>query len=170
MARATPEGTKNAIKLLERAIAADPRLARAWVELSFDSAKLINFGADPEVVNFLRVADARRAVEIDPHDAGAHAASRLGLGMQGNFAASEAELDTALRLNPGDAGLLASLSSWAVTFGHPERGAEAADHAIRLNPNYLSGEAWGFFYAYFPAGRFEDALRILDRLPKDKYL
>ena len=71
--------------------------------------------------------------------------------MQGNFAASEAELDTALRLNPGDAGLLASLSTWAVTFGHPERGAEAADHAIRLNPTYRVDDAWGFLYAYFHA-------------------
>ena len=131
---------------------------------------MINFGADPEVVNPAALADAQRAVEIDPHDAAAHAALAWAMGMQGNFAASEAELDTALRLNPGDAGLLASLSSWAVTFGHPERGAEAADHAIRLNPSYRAEEAWGFLYAYFHAGRFEDALRILDRLPKDKYL
>jgi TolB-like protein/class 3 adenylate cyclase len=169
-ARATPEGAKNAIKLLERAVAADPRLARAWVELSFVRQRLINFGADPEVVNPAALADAQRAVEIDPHDAAAHAALAWALGMQGNFAASEAEFDTALRLNPGDAGLLASVSTWAVTFGHPERGAEAADHAIRLNPNYRVDEAWGFLYAYFHAGRFEDALRILDRLPKDKYL
>ena len=169
-ARATPEGANNAIKLFEKALAADPRLARAWVELSFARQVLINFGADPAVVNPAALADAQRAVEIDPHDAVAHAALAWALGMQGNFAASEAEFDTALRLNPGDAGLLASLSTWAVTFGHPERGAEAADHAIRLNPNYRAEEAWGFLYAYFHAGRFEDALRILDRLPKDKYL
>jgi tetratricopeptide (TPR) repeat protein len=169
-ARATPEGAKDAIKLLEKAAAADPRLARAWVELSFLRQRLINFGADPEVVNPAALADAQRAVEIDPHDAAAHSALAWALGMQGNFAASEAEFDTALRLNPGDAGLLASVSTWAVSLGHPERGAEAADHAIRLNPNYGTEDAWGFLYAYFHAGRFEDALRILDRLPKDKYL
>ena len=32
--RATPEGNKKAIELLERAVAADPKLARAWVELA----------------------------------------------------------------------------------------------------------------------------------------
>ena len=42
-----------------------------------------------------------------------------------------------------------------------------ADHAIRLNPNYQPLAAWNFSYAYFTAGRFEDALRILERLPKD---
>ena len=30
----TPDGNKNAIELLEKAVAADPRLARAWSELS----------------------------------------------------------------------------------------------------------------------------------------
>ena len=89
--------------------------------------------------------------------------------MQGNFAPSEAEFDTALRLNPGDAEILALYSGWASTFGHPERGAEAADRAIRLNPNYQVWQAWNFSSAYFAAGRFEDALRILERLPKDNY-
>jgi len=89
--------------------------------------------------------------------------------MQGNFAASEAEFETTLRLNPGDAEILALYSGWASTFGHPERGAEMADHAIRLDPNYQVWEAWNFSTAYFAAGRFEDALRILERLSKDNY-
>jgi TolB-like protein/class 3 adenylate cyclase/Tfp pilus assembly protein PilF len=169
-ARATQEGVKNAMKLFERALAADPRLARAWVALAFSRQSLMNFGADQADLAPAALADAQRAVEIDPHDAMAHAALAWALGTQGNFGASEAELDTALRLNPGDAGLLASLASWAITFGHPERGAEAADRAIRLNPNYSVEDAWGFAYAYFHAGRFEDVLHVLDRVPKDKYL
>ena len=36
-----------------------------------------------------------------------------------------------------------------------------------LNPTYQPLAAWNFSYAYFTAGRFEDALRILERLPKD---
>ena len=168
--RATPEGNKNAIELLERAVAADPSLARAWAELAFARQFLIICcGADPAVVLPPALAAARRAVEIDPSDALAHAALAWILGMQGNFAASEAEFETALRLNPGDAEILALYSAWASTFGHPERGAEAADHAIRLNPNYQVWQAWNFSYAYFAAGRFEDALRILERLPKDNY-
>ncbi len=38
-ARATPEGAKNAIKLFKKALAADPRLARASVELSVASGR-----------------------------------------------------------------------------------------------------------------------------------
>ena len=89
--------------------------------------------------------------------------------MQGNFPPSEAEFDTALRLNPGDAEILTQYLACASTFGHPERGAEAADRAIRLDPNYRPWQAWNFSAAYFGAGRFEDSLRILERLPQDNY-
>jgi hypothetical protein len=49
---------------------------------------------------------------------------------------AEAEFDTALRLNPGSADIMTLYSLWANAFGKPERGVEAADKAIRLNPNY----------------------------------
>ena len=168
-ARATPEGNKNAIELFEKAVAADPRLARAWAELSGALQGSMTFGADPAVAGPASLAAARRAVEIDPGDAMAHALLAFELAMQGNFAPSEAEFDRALRLNPGDAELLALYAAWPSTFGHPERGSEAADRAIRLNPNYLPWQAWNFSAAYFGAGRFEDTLRILERLPKDNY-
>ncbi len=167
----TQEGTKNAIELLERAVAADPSLSRAWSELSFARQFLIVCcGADPAVVLPPALAAARRAVETDPSDAFAHSALAYILGMQGNFAASEAEYETALRLNPGDTEILALYSGSASAFGHPEQGAEMADHAIRLNPNYQVWQAWNFSWAYFAVGRFEDTLRILERLPKDNYL
>jgi len=60
-------------------------------------------------------------------------------------------------------------SMWANAFGKPERGAEAADKAIRLNPNYPTWAANGFRYAYFMAGRYGDALRILERQPLENY-
>jgi tetratricopeptide (TPR) repeat protein len=113
---------------------------------------IICCGADPAVVLPPALAAARRAVETDPSDAFAHSAIAYILGMQGNFAACEAEFDTALRLNPGDAEILALYSGAATGFGHPERGAEAADRAIRLNPNYQVWQAWNFSYAYIAVG------------------
>jgi predicted Zn-dependent protease len=56
----------------------------------------------------------------------------------------------------------------AVAFNEAERGAEAADRAIRLNPNY---PVWaGNFYrqTYFMSGRYADALRIIERQPIDR--
>src|SRR5262249_20135919 len=51
----------------------------------------------------------------------------------------------------------------------PERGAEAADRALRLNPNYQIWASYNFQYAYFMSGRYEDALRILERIPVENY-
>jgi tetratricopeptide (TPR) repeat protein len=172
--RMTPEGSKNAIELLERAVAAEPGLGRAWAELA--SARMLSgtLGVDPAIalppVLPSALAEARRAVEIDPGDAEAHAHLGWALGFQGDLGPSEAEFDTAMRLNPGDAEILAGYANWSVTFGHPERGAEAADHAIRLNPNYPPFQAYMFSYAYFSAGRYEDTLRVVERLPKENYL
>ena len=168
--RLTPDGNKNAIELLEKAVAADPSLARAWSELS--SARSFSgfcCGADPAVANAAALSAARRAVEIDPRDAIAHAQLGWALSNLQDFGPSEAEYETALRLNPGDAEVLGMYSMVAPSFDHPERGAEAADHAIRLNPNYQPSQAWGFSYAYFCAAQFQDALRVVERLSKDDY-
>src|SRR6266436_3792420 len=42
--RATPAGNKKALELLQRAVVADPMLARAWAELSWAHNSSINFG------------------------------------------------------------------------------------------------------------------------------
>ena len=147
--RLNQDGNKNAIELLEKAVAADPRLARAWAELSTARQASTNYGADPTLANSAALAAARSAVEIDPRDAMAHAQLAFALAMKGDFAPNGAEFDTALRLNPGDAEVLAMYAAWPSSFGHPEHGAEAADHAIRLNPNYQVWQAWNFSWAYF---------------------
>lgn len=133
------------------------------------SRKFDEYGGDPAVVGPKALAEAQRAVEIDPSDAGAHATLGYVLAMQGEFGRSEAEFDKGLQLNPGDADILAEYSAWASAYGRVERGAEAADRAIRLNPNYQVWQGFQFSWAYFSAGRYEDALRILERLPKDKF-
>ncbi len=164
-------GAKKAIELLEKAVAADPGLSCAWGELAGARMLLMTLvGADPAVALPPALAAAQRAVELDPGDAGAHLSLGWALGFRGDLGPSEAEFDTALRLNPGDAEVLSGYSAWAVGFGHPERAAEAADRAIRLNPSYPLSQAPSFSYAYFSVGRYEDALRVLERLPKENYL
>ena len=44
-----------------------------------------------------------------------------------------------------------------------------ADQAIRLNPNYAMWSTRPFAYAYFMAGRFEEALHMIDRLAPENY-
>ena len=77
----------------------------------------------------------------------------------GDPARAEAEFDKALSLNPGSADLLAIYAGWASGFGEPEQGVEAAERAMRLNPDTPPWAVYNFAYAYFMAGRYEDALR-----------
>jgi TolB-like protein/class 3 adenylate cyclase len=168
--RATPEGNKRALELLQRAVVVDPMLARAWAELSWAHNSSINFGGDSAKAGPAALSAARRATELDPDDAYAHATLGWMLGNHGDLVRSESEFDKALQLNPGSADIMVLYSRWAYGFGHPGRGAEAADRAIRLNPNYQIWWAWNFQYAYFIDGRYEDALRILERLPFENYV
>ena len=165
--RQTEESIANAIRLLEQAVHEDPNLARAWVILAWAYGSAAGRAVDPEAMSAAALAAAQRAVELDPMDPDAHAAMADILGGKGDFSRAQAEFETALRLNPGDAETLTHYAGWASTFGQPERGAEAADRALRLNPNAM-GWAYGLFsYGYFMAGRYDDAVRAIEHRPVD---
>ena len=90
-------------------------------------------------------------------------------GDAGDLGHAEGEFDQALRLSPNSADLLAIYADWAYHFGKPEAGVEAAERAMRLNPNTPQWAFSNFSRAYFSAGRYEQALRMLDRVPRETY-
>ena len=147
----------------------DPTLARAWVELCWAYVSTAGFGADEATARRAARDAAERAVALDPSDAEAHAVMGDAFGQAGDFVRAEAEYEEALRLSPGSAEILTFYAGWGSGFGKPERGAEAADRAIRLNPHYLPWQAKPFSYAYFNAGRYEDALHMMERLSPDQW-
>lgn len=161
----TKESVDEAIRFLTEAVERDPGLARAWVQLAGAYEIADNFGADPETSFSAAIAAAERAVQLDPMDANAHDILAVLFASSGDFERARKEFETALSLNPGSAGLLMSYAGWAGALGEPERGAEAADRAIRLNPNYPVWAGNTLRHAYFAVGRYEDALRIVERQP-----
>jgi tetratricopeptide (TPR) repeat protein len=149
----------------------DPTSAKAWTALAGAYAADARFGGDPQMkIALPKALDAvQRAIQLDPLDGMAHAVFADLLATQGQIKRSEAEYDTALRLNPGSADIMAMYVGMASGFGHPQRGAELTDQAIRLNPRYPSGEAGPFSYAYMMAGRFEDAVRVLEQQSTENF-
>ena len=91
------------------------------------------------------------------------------LGMKGEFDQAKAAFETALRLNPSSFSILVYYVGWASTFGEPERGALLADRAIRLNPSYRPWASGFLRFAYFMAGRYKDALQVMERQTPDNY-
>ena len=112
---------------------------------------------------------ARRAVALDARDGEAAAALAFALGEQGDLAESEAMFDRALALNPSSAEILTAYASWASTFGKPEAGVEAAQRALRLNPNMPPAALAKNRYAFFMTGRYDEALRLNARIPREAY-
>ena len=167
--RSTRAGYETAVLMFRRSLTADPTFGRAWTGLATAYAGLAEIEGYPDEVVAEREAAARKAVELDPGDAQAHAALATDYMDAGETARAEAEFDKALALNPGSADLLAIYAGWASGFGEPDAGVAAAERAMRLNPDVQPWAVYNFAYAYFMAGRYEDALRQFDRMPRDAY-
>jgi tetratricopeptide (TPR) repeat protein len=144
--------------------------ARAWVELHHSHSLSRDFGIeDAETAREKGMDAAKRAVALDPSDAEAHSVLGSALADRGEFALAKASFDTSLRLAPNAFEILALYAGWASNLGEVERGAEMADRAVQLNPNYPIWSAQVFGWAYFAARRYEDALQMLDRLTPENY-
>lgn len=166
-AEATADANAAALEVLEQAIELDPQLARAWVLLAWQHDLSKRYGAPAESATREALAAAQRAVALDPMDAEAHAALAVMLADQGQLERAKAEFEAALRLNPGHIETLTFYSGWASAFGDAEAGAEAADRALRLDPDYAPWAPSLFRWAYFMAGRYADALWISERQPPE---
>ena len=95
--------------------------------------------------------------------------SAMSSRSKGEFDQAKAAFETALRLNPSSFSILVYYVGWASTFGEPERGALLADRAIRLNPSYRPWASGFLRFAYFMAGRYKDALQVMERQTPDNY-
>ena len=165
----TREDIADAIHLLTRAVELDPGLARAWVELFHSYLISIGFGADRERAGLAAHHAAEMAVRLDPSDAEAHAVMGMSFTLKGDFARSKTEFDTALTLAPNAAEILIFYAGWAASFGEAERGAEMVGRAIRLDPNFPKWATGVFANAYFLAGRYQEALGMLERMATASY-
>jgi tetratricopeptide (TPR) repeat protein len=169
LARLSLPDTEEAIGLLMRAVALDPGFARAWLELYHAYNALSLFNVAPEANRALAVAAAARALALDPGDAEAHAVAAMSLSQRGDHARAKTEFDAALRLAPNAAEILTFYGAFASNFGEAVRGAEMADRARRLDPDFPAWKAKYYSYAYFVAERYGDALDMIDRFTPETY-
>ena len=165
----SPESLDESLQILNQAVKADPNFARAWINLAWAHEMRGEYGGDWAVESQASLEAAERATRLDPNDAEAHSVLGTALARTGDMGRAKAEFDTSLQLGPSSAAILTYYVGWASTFGEPERGAELADRAIRLNPNYQPWATAAFRFAYFMAGRYQDALRVMERQTPDNY-
>ncbi len=146
-------------QMFSRAITIDPGYARAFAGVA-DCCSFLYMYYESSDAN-LKEADAasRRALELDPESAEAHASRGLAVSLSRRFEEAQEEFETAVRLNPKlfDAHYFCGRSFFAQ--GKLMEAARCFEQAYRINPeDYQAPGLLATVYAGL--GRDEDAVAV----------
>jgi adenylate cyclase len=164
----TDEGIREAIALLQRALAIDPSYAPAAAMIGWCRGwqRLQGWGplSDAEIAEAARLA--RQAIEAgrDDPDALWMAANTISF-LSGDHAAAASAIDRALTLNPSSAHAWLASGILSYRQNRPERAVEAFERGMRLSPLDPLGYLFtgGLASVHVMAGRYEEAIEWADR-------
>jgi len=174
-ATAMPAGSKESYRamrrLLERAIALDPRYARARQEYAWLTLRGWAHHQDDALPFEHLFASAMRSVELDPADAFAHRTAAWGYFFDHQLDLFEREVALAFQLAPYTADVFAQLGMLVSFTGQWERGVQLVTKAQALNAQ----SAGGFFhttlfYDHYLKGEYAKALEIIRQHPRQQQL
>jgi adenylate cyclase len=150
----------EALRLMEQAIARDPRYGPALAWAAFCCYRLVQDGRseDPQADRLKSGDFARRALEVAGEDPGILANAAQALAYFGeDIGAMTALVDRALALNPSYARgwhISGVLRRWA---GQPDIAIEHVEASLRLSPRV--GDSLAVMgYAHFVSRRFDEAV------------
>jgi len=128
------KGYEFARQMFARAIVIDPSYARAYAGVA-DCCSFLYMYAEASEDN-LKEADAasRRALELDPELAEAHASRGLAVSLSKRYDEAEREFQTALRLNPRLFEAYYFYARACFQQGKMEQAAQLFEQASRVNP------------------------------------
>jgi tetratricopeptide (TPR) repeat protein len=152
---------EESIADFEEAIKRDPTFAPAYVGLAsaYNQLGTVFIGAPPEETRPKVLSAARKALELDPSLAEAHALVANVQQEQWQWADAEAEYRRALELNPNDAAAHDELADWFLCQGRTEEALASAQRARELDPLEVSGASIGWIL--FQSRRYDEAIREL---------
>ncbi|RWC21255.1 MAG: adenylate/guanylate cyclase domain-containing protein [Mesorhizobium sp.] len=160
----TASAAREAIFLLRRAIALDPDYAEARRLLALNlwlSWEFWDQATDPNRAS--AIAEAQKAVALDPNDAGNRWVLGIILGHERRWAESDAEFDAALKLDPNHADAWAMRADLIVMNGRPADAIEHVRKALRLNPHPPGWYYWMLGQAQYAIRDYASAVQTLRR-------
>ncbi|ACP25361.1 adenylate cyclase [Sinorhizobium fredii NGR234] len=158
----SPQTAREAHLMLTRAVALEPEYAEAYRWLAINHwMGWVHSGGPTESSRTVALELARKAVAIDPNDAGCRWVLAYLLAYERSFAAADAEFAKAIEIDPNEADAWAALSDIAVLAGHVEEGLEHIRKAFRLNPFPASWYYLTLGQAQYAAGEYEAAVETL---------
>ncbi len=162
----TPADLDVAVGLFHKAIAADSTFAAAYAGIADARAVPSGWGEDPVPALDTAEAYARRAIEIDPTLAQAHASLALTLMMRDlDFEQAESSFERAIALDPQ----YATAHQWyaellSATDRH-EQAVSEAWRSVELDPTMII--RWNLSRTLYNAGQYEQAIEQTERLMAD---
>jgi TolB-like protein/Flp pilus assembly protein TadD len=160
--RNDPEYTKAQIEHriadFQDAIRMDPTFAPAYVGLAgtYISYQDIFVGAPPSEIRPKAISAARKALELDPELAEAHAILAEMYQKQWKWAASEAEYKRAIELNPNDASAHRGYAYWLACQGRTQEALAWVERGRELDP---LGSADTIGFVLLMGRRYDESIR-----------
>jgi serine/threonine protein kinase/Flp pilus assembly protein TadD len=150
------KGFDFARQMFARAIVIDAQYARAYAGVA-DCCSFLYMYWDSSEDNLNEAeAASRKALELDPELAEAHAASGLAFALRKNFAEAQREFEKAIRVNPKLFEAYYYYARTAFLRGDLAKAAELYEEASRLNPDDYQVIA-GLVCVYNGLGREQEA-------------
>jgi adenylate cyclase len=168
----THESFRSARELLNQAIAIDPESARArreiaWLAVVGLISRLDETPVPPNEI----VAQASKAVLLDPSDGRAHMVAAAAYYFNNQLDLFEHEAQQAMALAPYDAESLATIAYMTATSGDWSRGVALAEKANALNADAAAGWYHATLYLnYYLTGDYERALELIRQDPNQETL
>jgi TolB-like protein/DNA-binding winged helix-turn-helix (wHTH) protein/Tfp pilus assembly protein PilF len=167
-------GMVEARRLLEKALALDPGLVRAWEVLAWTHFRdaYNGWSDDPNASWQAFHVAARTAASVDPMDGGAHVVLGMSHFFRGEVEQGAVAWDRALALSPNDANVLRPIGAQLATalgLDRANQGLELAERAMRLDPLHPAIVASAVGFAAYFAGQHEKAIEAInDPRPKGR--
>jgi TolB-like protein/class 3 adenylate cyclase/tetratricopeptide (TPR) repeat protein len=166
--KATVSNIDQGIEYLTKAVTLDPQLARAYSVRAWLHNFSIMFGADATAALERMVADAEKAVGLDPQDCESLGTLAFARMYQSRWAEAETQFRTAVEMCPANSHALVLAATGFSFIGKAEDGAILADRALRLDPRMTPANLSGVKDAYYMARRYEDTIDAVMRMPEEQ--
>jgi tetratricopeptide (TPR) repeat protein len=165
--RSYEDGAKaRALAEFAAAIEADPSFGVAYGLHGLADIALHGYALAPREVKLKARAQAVRGVELSPDEAHCHGILCYVDGLLEEYELAESTARRAVHLNPCDADALLYMALAVLVRGRPAECLEWLDRAMDVNPLWPSYYDETLADALFDLGRYEEAIRIMHRIPR----
>jgi adenylate cyclase len=161
----TRSGNIEARRMFEKAVELDPRYASAYVALGRTHFNMVAYGWTEFPNQALeRAYDfGRKALSFKESNAGAHTLLGYVYIYRRQYDLAISELQRAIQLNPNDARNHRRLGSIMLYSGQVDEAIDSLETGLHFDPNMGAGDFMELGLAYYLKGRYDDAIRILER-------